>query len=107
MIDQDNQKMVMTFITFYFIQKSFDVLYVDYGNMEKVSVDAIRWLSEKAAAYPAEVVYCSLYGVAPLTGSSTVSILYITCYLLSTHMHVIVYGNKKSMVKSKSSSDFL
>ncbi|KAL5013682.1 hypothetical protein ScPMuIL_007952 [Solemya velum] len=57
-------------------EKSFDVLYVDYGNMEKVSsrliVDAIRWLSEKAAAYPAEVVYCSLYGVAPLTGSSTV-----------------------------------
>lgn len=57
-----------------FLQTSFDVLYVDYGNMEKVLIDSIRWLSEKAAAFPAEVIYCSLYGVGPLNASSMVSI---------------------------------
>ena len=51
---------------FYYFQSVIDVLYVDYGNGDKCKTSNTRWLSEKLASYPVQVVYCALYGIQPL-----------------------------------------
>ncbi|KAL3890205.1 hypothetical protein ACJMK2_002497 [Sinanodonta woodiana] len=43
-----------------------ELLFVDYGDVERVLSKDIRWLSEKTAAAPAQCIKCSLHGIQPL-----------------------------------------
>ncbi|XP_060571770.1 tudor domain-containing protein 7-like isoform X2 [Ruditapes philippinarum] len=47
-----------------------ELLFVDYGNVESVKEDDIRWLSPELAKYPCQAISCSLYGIQPLQGES-------------------------------------
>ena len=41
-------------------------MFVDYGNVEDVKIENIRWLSPDTAQYPAQAFNCGLCGVEPL-----------------------------------------
>ncbi|XP_055998520.1 tudor domain-containing protein 7-like isoform X3 [Ostrea edulis] len=43
-----------------------DVLFIDYGNSATCAQNSTRFLTEELAKYPSQVIYCHLYGVAPL-----------------------------------------
>ncbi|KAL4217941.1 Tudor domain-containing protein 7 [Mactra antiquata] len=47
-----------------------ELLFVDYGNVEYVKTQDIRWLSPELAKYPYQAINCCLYGIQPLEGES-------------------------------------
>ncbi|XP_050389099.2 tudor domain-containing protein 7 isoform X2 [Patella vulgata] len=48
--------------------QEFHVRFVDYGNVECVSIDCIRQLPQKVINTPQQAIYCSLYGIQPIVG---------------------------------------
>ncbi|XP_076438043.1 uncharacterized protein LOC143277162 isoform X3 [Babylonia areolata] len=46
------------------------VIFVDYGNMESVSIDNMRCLTEDTATIPAQAIPCAMFGLKPLTGQT-------------------------------------
>ncbi|XP_061178264.1 tudor domain-containing protein 7-like [Saccostrea echinata] len=45
-----------------------DVVFIDYGNRATCNQNVTRFLTEELARYPIQMIFCYLYGVAPLEG---------------------------------------
>ena len=52
------------------ITSTSQVLYIDYGNSELVSVSRLRRLKTQFTHCPAMAIQCSLFGITPRTGST-------------------------------------
>lgn len=52
------------------------LLFVDYGNVEDVKVENIRWLSPETAQHPCQAINCGLYGIEPVQVSNVVNIVW-------------------------------
>ena len=41
------------------------VIFVDYGNVEKVSISKVRCLTQEVAEIPAQAVGCAMFALKP------------------------------------------